>query len=115
MVQQDFYREESNIEFNGPLRTFKYIKDIKLNVPIRTIKRLGGSWNGPTHFEVLNLKSYQYLLSVTNNSEKLNLTSSAILDAVSGKCPGFCKCLRFSKSGFAKFSNSAGHQYWPEI
>ena len=28
-----------------------------------------------------------------------------IIGAVSEKCPRFCKCLRFSKSGFATFSN----------
>ena len=36
--------------------------------------------------------------------------AKVILAAVSGKCPEFCKCLRFSKSGFATFSNSAGCQ-----
>ena len=35
---------------------------------------------------------------------------TSILVVVSGKCPGFCKCLRFSKYGFATFSNCAGCQ-----
>ena len=26
------------------------------------------------------------------------------------KCPRFCKCLRFLKSGFAQFSDFVGHQ-----
>ena len=38
-----------------------------------------------------------------------------ILASVSGKCPGFCKCLRFLKSGFAAFSNSAGHKERPAL
>ena len=38
-----------------------------------------------------------------------------ILAEVSGKCPGFYKCLRFSKFGFATFSNSAGCQKSPAI
>ena len=38
-----------------------------------------------------------------------------VLGAVSDKCSGFCKCLRFSKSGFATFTNSAGHQKWPPL
>ena len=33
-----------------------------------------------------------------------------LLVAVSDKSPGFCKCLRFSKFGFAIFLNSAGFQ-----
>ena len=33
-----------------------------------------------------------------------------ILGAVSGNFPEFCKCFIFSKSVFATFSNSAGHQ-----
>ena len=33
-----------------------------------------------------------------------------ILGAVSYKCPGFSKCVRLSKYGFAAFSNSVGHQ-----
>ena len=42
-------------------------------------------------------------------------TVDIILGEVSGKCLGFCKGLRFSKSGFAKFLNYTGHQKWPEI
>ena len=34
---------------------------------------------------------------------------------VSKKYPGVCKCLRFSKSGFATFSNSTGCQKWPAL
>ena len=41
--------------------------------------------------------------------------SHLIIGAVSDKCLGFFKCLRFSKSGFATFSNSAGHQKWPAL
>ena len=33
-----------------------------------------------------------------------------IIGSVRDKCPGFCKFLRLSKSGFATFSNSAGCQ-----
>ena len=49
-----------------------------------------------------------------------NLTSNLgyylqILCSVSNKCPGLCKCLRFSKSGFAIFSNSAGCQNWQSL
>ena len=40
---------------------------------------------------------------------------TVILGAVSGKCPGFCKCLRFSNSGFATFSNSAGWKNRPAL
>ena len=46
---------------------------------------------------------------IKNQHEKL-LIGSDIIASVRGKCPGFCKCLRFSKSGFATFYNSAGHQ-----
>ena len=38
-----------------------------------------------------------------------------ILASVSNKCPGFKKWLRYSKSEFVAFSNSAGHQKWPEL
>ena len=38
-----------------------------------------------------------------------------ILTVVSGKCPGFCKCLRSSKSGFATFLNSSGQQKGPAL
>ena len=38
-----------------------------------------------------------------------------IIGAVSNKCLGFCKWLRFSKSEFATFSNSTGHQKWPAL
>ena len=38
------------------------------------------------------------------------ILSEHILGAVNNKCPGFYKCLIFSKSGFATFSDSAGHQ-----
>ena len=31
------------------------------------------------------------------------------------KCPGFCKCLVFSKSGFTKFSNYLGCQKWTAL
>ena len=33
-----------------------------------------------------------------------------ISDSVSDKVTGFCKCLIFSKSGFARFSNFSGCQ-----
>ena len=35
---------------------------------------------------------------------------SGLLGEVSNKCPGFCKCMRFSKSIFAALSNSSGCQ-----
>ena len=38
-----------------------------------------------------------------------------ILGEGSEKCPRFCKCLRFSKSGFVTFSNSGGYQKWPAL
>ena len=38
-----------------------------------------------------------------------------ILGLVSDKCPGFCKCLRFSKSVFATFSKSSGCQKGPAL
>ena len=38
-----------------------------------------------------------------------------ILAVVSVKFPGFCKCLRFSKSGFDIFFNSAGCQKQPAL
>ena len=38
-----------------------------------------------------------------------------ILGAASDKFPGFCKCLRFLKYGFATFFNSAGCQKWPSL
>ena len=41
--------------------------------------------------------------------------TQVILGAVSDKCPGFCKCSRFSKSGSATFSDSAGCQKWPAL
>ena len=44
-----------------------------------------------------------------------DLILGTILASVSGKCPGFCKCLSFLKYGFAQFSNSAGHQKRPAL
>ena len=41
--------------------------------------------------------------------------SCIILGSVSDKCPGFCKCLKFSKSRFATFLNSTGCQKWPAL
>ena len=41
--------------------------------------------------------------------------TTRLLVSVRNKCPGFCKCLRFSKSGFAIFSNYAVHQKGPEL
>ena len=38
-----------------------------------------------------------------------------ILGLVSDKCPGFCKCLRFSKAVFATFSKSSGCQKGPAL
>ena len=59
------------------------------------------------------LKLEAYPLLPRTGREKLSKsldTSTSILGEVSNKCPGFCKCLRFSKSGLATFSNSTGHQ-----
>ena len=53
------------------------------------------------------------LLPLILNTKKLK-QNKYILPAVSKK-NRFCKILRFSKSGFATFSNDAGCQKWPAL
>ena len=48
--------------------------------------------------------------------EKRNKKICTIIQpSVIEKCPGFCKCLIFSKSGFTTFSNYLGCQKWTAL
>ena len=71
-------------------------------------------FNRRPYFSIPEVVYYVLVTSVFNIWIWLNYYVY-ILVAVSNKCPGFFKCLRFSKSEVATFSDSAGHQKWPAL
>ena len=78
----------------------------------RVARKVSLGWFGGIKEEKQSKLFKIYKIGVSEQSDIHENISphSPILASVSSKFPGFCKCLRFSKFGFATFSNSAGHQ-----
>ena len=88
-----------------PTRYSNTINHSSINKPFKNIcLDMTAATNKPANYVITGITL------VLSPPFKTSSITCILLPAAIKKCPRFCKCLRFSKSGFDTFSNSAGCQ-----